>query len=73
MNFLTFHLFGVFASYFDFATFSRLAFPAPTRCEHSKQQLSVPHCPKIVKNFITPGKNKKRQWCNSRKSVMVQL
>jgi hypothetical protein len=31
MNFLTCHLFGVFASYFDFAAFSRLAFPAPTR------------------------------------------
>jgi hypothetical protein len=31
MKFLTCHLFGVFASYFDFAAFSRLAFPAPTR------------------------------------------
>jgi hypothetical protein len=31
MNFLTCHIFGVFASYFHFAAFSRLAFPAPTR------------------------------------------
>jgi hypothetical protein len=31
IHFLTCHLFGVFASYFDFAAFSRLAFPAPTR------------------------------------------
>jgi hypothetical protein len=30
MNFSTLHLFGVFASYFEFAAFSRHAFPVPT-------------------------------------------
>jgi hypothetical protein len=29
MNFLTCHIFGIFALYFEFAAFSRLAFPAP--------------------------------------------
>jgi hypothetical protein len=31
MNFLTCHLFGVFASYFEFAAFSRLAIPCANR------------------------------------------